>query len=363
MDFQRLIYLDGIERVTATLDVDLATTLLSDWSKEAKNRNMAAAACSFMSNYLIPSISGSPTRALPDWIKEMLFEVPKQPTDIPSFLKLFGSNYVESLDERNRSHGIEIPVNSNWDEVVTNNRAIHRGTYFTPNPISGTKVSKNGSRRLDENVTHVSAAYADFDGGDKMSQMLTIGMQITPTMIVESKNGYHAYWFTEPDLSVEDWRLIQKAIIKAFGSDQSIKNPSRLMRLPFTWHCKTDPDFMVKIVAFNWRRYSKLELFQAFDVQPPPPPRPPRPMPEFTRGLKTPAMTSLGAGSRHGSLEEETARAYAKVPQEMAQGVREMIRIWYQHSCSPLKPTWEKEVNDMCDWVERKEYGSVVSSS
>lgn len=361
MDLQRLIYLESIEKVVATLDTKLANSLLADWSKEAKDRNLASAACTFLSNYLIPSLSGSPTKEIPHWIKETLLEPPKCPTDIPSFLKLFNSDYVETLDERKKAPGIRVPVPNDWEAVVAKNKLDHRGTYFTPNPITGKVISKNGSQRLDENVSRVSAAYADFDGGDKMTQMLTIQMQITPTMIVESKNGYHAYWFTEPDLSVEDWRLIQKAIIKAYGSDQTIKNPSRLMRLPFTWHCKTDDEFMVKIVAFNWRRYTKLELFQAFNVAPAV--EKVRVVSNYPRGLKTPAMGSLGAGARHATLEEETARAYTRVPREMAQGVRDMIRIWYQHSCQPLKQHWEKEVDDMCDWVEQKEYGSVVSSS
>jgi len=356
-----MIYMSGIESVVEKLDTSLAARLLADWSQDAKDRNLASAACTFLSNYLIPSLSGSPTKEIPHWIKETLLDPPKCPTDIPSFLKLFNSDYVETLDERKKAPGIRVPVPNDWEKVVAKNKIDHRGTYFTPNPITGKKISKNNSQRLDENVYHVSAAYADFDGGDKMSQMLTIQMQITPTMIVESKNGYHAYWFTEPDLSVEDWRSIQKAIIKAYGSDQTIKNPSRLMRLPFTWHCKTDDEFMVKIVSFNWRRYTKLELFQAFDVKPPEI-KLPRLMAQTPRGLRTPAMTSLGAGVRHASLEEETGRAYTRVPREMAQGVRDMIRTWYQHACQPLKPSWEKEVDDMCDWVETKEYGSVVSS-
>lgn len=79
------------------------------------------------------------------------------------------------------------------------------------------------------------------------------------------------------------------------------------------------------------------------------------------RGLRIPKPTSLGAGVRHSTLEEECARMYARLAKEKALAARSSLKIWYQASCSPLKGSWEKEVDDMCDWCERKEYGSVIS--
>lgn len=363
-NIERQIYLWALEDIAAKVDAEMALDLHKAWSVNAKNKNLAHAACEYVSNFVLPALAGNKSNApIPRWIYETLLAPPTKPKDIPEFLRLFGSNYTEALNERTRGAGMVIdPATTYWPEMVTYLREKNYGLYFTPNPIDGEKVSEKGSRRLDENVRRLSACFADFDGGDKASQALVMGMYLEPSIVVESKNGYHAYWMLEDsDMAMSDWRAIQDAIIKKCGSDKAVRNPSRLMRLPFSWHCKTDDKFQVRIAAFNWRRYRKEELFAAFDVQIAPKTAP-RVYSDAPRALRVPSMDTLGSGVRHPTLEHTAASTYARLPQDQAQAARDMLKAWYSGVCKPLKNTWEKEVDDMCDWCERREFGSVVSN-
>jgi hypothetical protein len=59
-----------------------------------------------------------------------------------------------------------------------------------------------------------------------------------PTTLINSGHGVHAYWrLSEPMADMVAWRSAQKRLIAALGSDASIHNPERIMRLPgFTNH-------------------------------------------------------------------------------------------------------------------------------
>jgi hypothetical protein len=60
-------------------------------------------------------------------------------------------------------------------------------------------------------------------------------------MIVESSPGKHHLYWRVSDCEVGDFKHIQKALAKKYVGDESICNPSRVMRLPGFWHLKCDP--------------------------------------------------------------------------------------------------------------------------
>jgi len=376
-DFERTIYLDGLHGLAQSAALGAAIALLSDWSFMAKGQNLAAAACYYLTHNVMPMLQTgtSPKDAIPGWVDRILFHPPlAEVRTVDEWLSLFPGTECEAIDDRDHyydergndvevgigceapqgatrafrgKYGINIPL-----EVIEMLKSKNRGLYFSPNGHTGQRNIPNTDR--------LNACFADFDEGTKGEQIKKIeSLPLAPSAIVESGHGFHVYWlFRLPETDKELWRRVQTKIIEVCGSDKAIKNPDRLMRLPFSWHTKEEP-VLVRLRAYSPIRYTLADVEVAF---------PPTPVKKYdggavdnVRGLRIPKPTSLGAGVRHSTLEEECARMYARLAKEKALAARSSLKIWYQASCSPLKGSWEKEVDDMCDWCERKEYGSVVS--
>jgi len=366
-----VIYLHIFDKIAETKDKELALKYLAEWSKEAKDHNKQEAACYYLNNYILPTLNGADckNRPMPRWVDETFFHVPQEPTTIPEFLKLFDANFVDCFNVRKNlpmDRKFYDPASSvtSWSEIIEDNKSNHRETFFCPNPIDGVAIGQGGSRRVDENVLRFPSCFCDFDDGDLMFQELRLMDSIEPSMTVQSGRGLHAYWFAEDELTKEEWVRIQMGIIAKFGSDQAIKNPSRLMRLPFSWHCKTEDLKFVTIRSFNFRRYGKNALFAAFPYAPPAVKKfqlSPNSDPMKPRDLHVPPLEVLAEGYRHPTLIKECARMYAKLPQEKARDARELLKEWYSRSCAPLKENWEREIDKYIDWVEQREFGSVIS--
>jgi len=102
--------------------------------------------------------------------------------------------------------------------------------YFGANP----RKAKNQSQA--EGVRLARCLFADFDGGvvveDALSRVKAAGYPM-PTAIIESGGGVHTWWrLDEPVEDAELWHLRMKAIAAALGSDSSICDWPRIMRLP-----------------------------------------------------------------------------------------------------------------------------------
>ena len=86
-------------------------------------------------------------------------------------------------------------------------------------------------------IGRIRALFADHDHGDlnkvNASWKLCEDAAFLPHVIVESSpQKFHWYWLLETGLSVDEFRQLQKQIIGALGSDPSVHDPSRVMRLP-----------------------------------------------------------------------------------------------------------------------------------
>jgi hypothetical protein len=104
-----------------------------------------------------------------------------------------------------------------------------------------------GERRI-ENVTKINSWYFEVDDKPKSYQLALIDKGLIPSLIVESKNSYHTYFFSK-DAKVENFREIQDRLILFYGSDPNLKNPAGTLRAPGFKHLKdiNDP-FEVKII-------------------------------------------------------------------------------------------------------------------
>ena len=138
-----------------------------------------------------------------------------------------------------------------------------RGVYFAP----------NAGGNSDTDINRFNAIFVEKDDLTIEEQHILLDNCPLPTSIrVETKKSVHAYWLLKGNCTADEWRNTQIRLIAYFGSDKSIKNPSRVMRLPFFMHLTYNEQATgnfdckpVKLVQFNPEiRYSITELKQAF---------------------------------------------------------------------------------------------------
>lgn len=103
-------------------------------------------------------------------------------------------------------------------------------------------VINAGGQSKDE-ITHVRAVFADTDGAP-LEPLLCL----KPHLVVESSPGkWHVYWLVNDDLHLDQFKPVQIAIAKKFGTDPAVNDLSRVMRVPGFYHCKGEP-FLVRII-------------------------------------------------------------------------------------------------------------------
>jgi hypothetical protein len=91
----------------------------------------------------------------------------------------------------------------------------------------------DGRGRSGRNVTRVRALFADFDGTP-----LPDSWPLRPHIIVESSPGkFHAYWRVD-GVAPAAWSALQKAVAARFGSDPTVHDLPRVLRLPGFLHQK-----------------------------------------------------------------------------------------------------------------------------
>jgi KaiC/GvpD/RAD55 family RecA-like ATPase len=124
----------------------------------------------------------------------------------------------------------EIPDIVEWLQRVNADEHQRVHAYFGANPRRESGASQA------EGVKLARCLFADFDGGtdyeDAMSRIKAADLP-WPTAILESGGGIHAWWrLDQPMTDAESWHVRMKAIASALGSDQSICDWPRIMRLP-----------------------------------------------------------------------------------------------------------------------------------
>jgi hypothetical protein len=114
-----------------------------------------------------------------------------------------------------------------------------------------------GGQRADE-ITRVRAVFADTDG----APLEPIKATLQPHIIVEtSPSRWHVYWLVADGFPLDQFSIVQTAIAKKFGTDLSVKDLPRIMRVPGFYHNKQEP-YLCRLVELSRRlqRYSLEEL-------------------------------------------------------------------------------------------------------
>jgi len=136
------------------------------------------------------------------------------------------------------------------------------GIFHTPNIFKGA--------RKKENLVNIRFWLADIDDGTKEQQMDLINKaKYKPSLIIETKKGYHCYWNAK-DATIENYRVIEQGLIYALNADKGCKDVTRLLRCPNFLHMKDKNNpFMIKIIQKNDEVYREAEMLFGFPIPKP----------------------------------------------------------------------------------------------
>ena len=167
-----------------------------------------------------------------DWGKPLL----DNDTKNPKFIKeIEGPNTYEGANFSN--------------EFIQEKNLQGYNCYFFPNHPS-TDVYASGVKSLSGKhidtfnyvFVYMDLKDKEYESKEKFIEVLS-SFELTPTMVVDSGNGIHAYWAVS-DLTRDDYVYLQLALIKKFKTDESVFTVLQLMRLPGTKNTKKHDAFI-----------------------------------------------------------------------------------------------------------------------
>lgn len=129
------------------------------------------------------------------------------------------------------------------------------------NITAGVLPRKAAGRGKDEDCAAGSVIWADLDGVAPADAWDTVRASMPePTMLVNSGHGSHVYWRLRDRQGPTEISRLVGDVAAFIGSDPSVKNPSRVMRLPGFLNLKP-PKARVELVRANPKaRYNFAEL-------------------------------------------------------------------------------------------------------
>jgi hypothetical protein len=249
------------------------------------------------------------------FMKMMDFSV--DPFNEKHFIRQVGNNYnYLTNDDAYNTIGKLLDIDKNGKFTYAEN------LFYTPNDgrISSIKTSRGYMKveqRKDTDTFLVRCFYIDIDIKDengkpykddnilnqkkfelklKLTSLWKDGTLLKPSMVVESKNGYHIYYILneqyriysnmtkdeirdfhlqgydyQKNLDIKEWKCIEQSIYCAYNNhiietDPKVTSPMHLLRLPGSIHKKEGQNpFRVKIV-FIAEQYTLFDLKKAFHV-------------------------------------------------------------------------------------------------
>lgn len=131
---------------------------------------------------------------------------------------------------------------------------------------AGAFVVINDGGQTSEKITRIRAVFADTDG----APLEPLISALEPHMVVcSSPEKWHVYWLVDSQFELGQFKPIQKAIARKYGTDQAVNDLPRVMRLPGFYHRKALP-FMVHIESVNvpLPRYSAEQIIEGLGLEP-----------------------------------------------------------------------------------------------
>tara|TARA_Y100000033_G_scaffold46585_1_gene51199 strand:+ start:80 stop:2221 length:2142 start_codon:yes stop_codon:yes gene_type:complete len=130
----------------------------------------------------------------------------------------------------------------------------------------------NDGGDTDSEITQCRAVFCEWDDRPKEWQIEAWKELSLPEPTLQVDTGgksIHNYWVFSDPISVEDWKSLQTRLLDHADADRSLKNPSRVMRLPGTFHIKPtgEPGGITSIVHTSDNYYSVADIEKALPTR------------------------------------------------------------------------------------------------
>ena len=149
----------------------------------------------------------------------------------------------------------------------------------------GLYVVINNGGDNDDSINNCVAIFCEWDDKPidwQKTAWQELGLPEPSLQVDSGGKSIHNYWVFNEPIAVDQWRNLQERLIAHTHSDPKLKNPSRVMRLPGTWHLSTGathPDVVidrrVEVVHTSEHRYSFDDLDSVLKPLPKPEPQTP----------------------------------------------------------------------------------------
>ena len=117
----------------------------------------------------------------------------------------------------------------------------------------------------DSTITDCKAFFCEWDDRPKENQIDLWKELDLPEPSIQVDTGgksIHNYWILEEPIDSDSWRSVQERLLEHADADRALKNPSRVMRLPGTFHMNADgsPGEMCEIIHQSDKYYKSKDI-------------------------------------------------------------------------------------------------------
>jgi len=115
-------------------------------------------------------------------------------------------------------------------------------------------------KRVATNLKSLQFLAVDLDEGTKPDMIAKIKSGVLPSIVVETKRGFHVY-FRVTDLCVEEFPILMNLLIEFYNADRNAKDICRVLRTPNFYHWKeSNNKFLTKILFENSNSYKMSQI-------------------------------------------------------------------------------------------------------
>lgn len=199
-------------------------------------------------------------------------------------------SYVFALGEKGQLNGSKPMDHCKTDEDY-NNFFIEKyvklnkegfGIHFTPNGVKSVE-----DRNKLKNLLCINTWFVDVDVDEtkqiinnddlvkrkiKKDEILTkiFDSDIWPSLIVETRNGYHLYWWSIGDAKEKNYKLIQTGLAKKFNGDIGAAGVLHSLRVPGFKYKKNGEEGYIEIwEGFSTKKlYTEMQMFEFVGQKP-----------------------------------------------------------------------------------------------
>ena len=123
----------------------------------------------------------------------------------------------------------------------------------------------NDGEDTDSSITGCRAFFYEHDDRDKYWQINAwkeLGLPEPSLQIDTGNKSIHNYWILNKSIDPKTWKPIQERLLDHADADRALKNPSRVMRLPGTYHMRDDGTHgnMTTIIHSSEKKYNLKDI-------------------------------------------------------------------------------------------------------